>query len=96
MRKIQKKRYGDNAKGMIPKVKDFGSIIVADRKGNKKLYLYFVMQRYEKTLHQLFFNKKMSSYDIIDISIQMLKVLEIMHESGYVHNDLKLDNIMIG
>ena len=25
----------------------------------------------------------------------MVKALEILHESGYTHNDMKLDNIMI-
>ena len=30
------------------------------------------------------------------ITIQLLEKIRIMHKLGYVHNDLKLDNILIG
>lgn len=32
---------------------------------------------------------------MLDIAIQLLKSLEILHEFGSTHNDLKLENIMI-
>ena len=31
----------------------------------------------------------------MDIGIQILKAIEILHENGFTHNDLKLENIMI-
>ena len=38
----------------------------------------------------------MSIGTIIKIGIQLLRCLEIMHENGYIHNDLKADNILVG
>ena len=35
------------------------------------------------------------NFDALDIAIQLVKSLEILHESGYTHNDIKLGNIMI-
>ena len=37
----------------------------------------------------------MDLLDLLDIGMQIVKALEIVHESGNTHNDLKLDNIMI-
>ena len=31
----------------------------------------------------------------MDIGIQLVKAIEILHENGLTHNDLKLENIMI-
>ena len=31
----------------------------------------------------------------MDIGIQIIKAIEILHENGLTHNDLKLENIMI-
>ena len=32
---------------------------------------------------------------MLDIAIQVIKALEILHESGRTHNDLKMENIMV-
>jgi serine/threonine protein kinase len=37
----------------------------------------------------------MDTLDVLDIGIQLIKAIEILHENGFTHNDLKLENIMI-
>ena len=32
---------------------------------------------------------------MLDIGVQLIKALEILHESGNTHNDLKLENLML-
>lgn len=32
---------------------------------------------------------------MLDIGIQLVKAIEILHETGYSHNDLKLENLML-
>ena len=51
LRKIQKKKYPDE-KELIPKLYDYGSMIVKDKLGNKELWFYQVMPRYKQTLEE--------------------------------------------
>ena len=37
----------------------------------------------------------MDLLDIFDIGIQLVKAIELLHETGHTHNDLKLENIML-
>jgi hypothetical protein len=53
MRKIQKKKYGDTETALIPKLIDFGSLIILDKGGNQQLYFYQVLPRYNQTLEQV-------------------------------------------
>ena len=39
---------------------------------------------------------KLSLYTIYGITIQIIERLRVLHSYGFVHNDLKPDNIMIG
>jgi serine/threonine protein kinase len=41
-------------------------------------------------------NYALSKVSIYDLGIQLLKLLEQIHNAGYVYNDLKLDNILVG
>ena len=52
LRKIQKKKYADEGKGLIPRQYYFGSLIVTDEGFQKQLYFYSVMERYNQTLEQ--------------------------------------------
>ena len=37
-----------------------------------------------------------SEKTVLQIGIQLIDSLKIIHEAGYIYNDLKLDNIVIG
>ena len=39
---------------------------------------------------------KLSIHSVISIGIQLLNCLEKLHELGFVHNDLKPDNVLVG
>jgi serine/threonine protein kinase len=41
-------------------------------------------------------NKDLSIKSIIHLGMEVLKILQKVHSSGYVYGDLKLDNILIG
>lgn len=57
---------------------------------------YFVMPRYGTDLEN-FFNKggKLSKASIYYLGLVLLQLLEQIHTSGYIYNDLKADNIMV-
>ena len=40
--------------------------------------------------------KSLSTKSIIHLGIEVLKILEKVHSSGYIFGDLKLDNLLIG
>lgn len=59
---------------------------------------WVIMPRYGANL-ELYSEKmknKMSRMSILDIGLAMLTNLEATHSAGYVFNDLKLDNLMLG
>lgn len=41
-------------------------------------------------------NNHLSNASIFHLGLQILDILELVHKSGYVYNDLKPDNILIG
>lgn len=57
---------------------------------------YIVMPRYDIDLERLFqlYKRKFKLETVVTIGIQMIERLEIMHNCGLVHNDLKPQNIM--
>lgn len=56
------------------------------------------MPRFGLNLEQFFDqqNRNLSKSSIYSLGIQLLNILEQIHESGYIYNDLKLDNLLIG
>lgn len=40
--------------------------------------------------------EKLSLQSIYKLTIQLIERLRVMHELGYIHNDIKLDNILVG
>ena len=39
--------------------------------------------------------KQLSKPQILELGICMLKILECLHMCGYVHNDLKMENMLL-
>ena len=40
--------------------------------------------------------KDLSTKSILHLSMEILKMLEKVHSTGYIYGDLKLDNVLIG
>ena len=55
------------------------------------------MPRYGRDLFDYIHKEKvtLSSASIFNLGLKLLDILELIHSSGYVYNDLKLENIVI-
>ena len=55
------------------------------------------MPRYGKNLEEILLkrNKALTKSNIFHLALNLLNILELVHSSGFVFNDLKPDNIMI-
>ena len=67
-----------------------GSIRIRDKE-----YYFIIMKKLGKTLDD-YFNATFSISTVCQIGIKMLESLEKLHAIGRVHNDLKLQNILVG
>ena len=58
---------------------------------------YFIMPRYGQQLFDICIDNdsKLSKASIFEIGHKILSILEVIHESGFLYNDLKLHNILI-
>ena len=86
-------------KGII-KVLDFGinrDRAVAGRLEALPNSIFIVYEHVEKTLKSLWDNPRVnfSRQDIIQIGCELVDNVQRIHGTGYVHLDLKLDNILI-
>ena len=59
-------------------------------------YRFLILKRYQRDLHSLIKNKRVNPTSIPVIACQILDVLEHLHDQGYVHSDIKAENLMIG
>jgi serine/threonine protein kinase len=76
-----------------PEVVDYGLAMYKNQ-----LHAWVIMPRYGYNL-DLYCGKleyKLSNESILDIGKAVLFTLEATHKAGYVYNDLKLDNLMVG
>jgi len=57
-----------------------------------------IMPRYGNNLENYFasVNRRLSKISVASLGLSILDCLEKVHNAGFVYNDLKLDNIMIG
>ena len=55
------------------------------------------MKKLGKELSSMFFRqkKKMKKIDILKLGIQLIKIVESFHSLGYIHRDIKPDNILL-
>ena len=90
MRRISKHSTGKNC---CPQVVSYG---MAMQRG--ALMAWMIMPRYGQNLEYISYKMglKLSRQSIYDIGTAMLTTLESVHKAGYVFNDLKLDNLMVG
>uniref|UniRef100_A0A182WDS1 non-specific serine/threonine protein kinase n=1 Tax=Anopheles minimus TaxID=112268 RepID=A0A182WDS1_9DIPT len=59
-------------------------------------YRFLILKRYQRDLHSLIKNTRVNPKSIPVIACQILDVLEHLHDQGYVHSDIKAENLMIG
>lgn len=78
---------------LTPDALDYGMAIKGE-----KLYGWVIMPRYGRNIEQLFdkMDYKFSKNTIYKIGVAFLNSLQVTHKAGYVYNDLKPDNLMVG
>ena len=64
---------------------------------NSKLFGYYIIPQYDFSLEQYMNNKitMLKVNEILEIAIQVIRSLKILHSIGYTHNDIKPGNVMI-
>ena len=64
----------------------------------QKLMTYMIMPRYGKNLESYFeyLECKFNKVSVLDLGMALVTMLESMHQAGFIFNDLKLDNLMVG
>lgn len=64
---------------------------------NTKLFGYYIIPQYDYSLEHFMQDSEFcpSVSEILEVGIQMVKSLKILHSVGYVHNDIKPGNVMI-
>ncbi|CAD6998507.1 uncharacterized protein LOC101455040 [Ceratitis capitata] len=58
-------------------------------------YRFLVLQRFDRDLHSLIKNCRVHQKSVLTLAIQIVNVLEKLHDKGYCHNDVKAQNLMI-
>lgn len=58
---------------------------------------YIILPKYGDNLHNYYIEegKQISRVSSLDLGMRLLQILEQIHLSGYVYNDLKLENILV-
>ena len=58
---------------------------------------FFIIPRYGKSLQSIVRKQKesLNLSSVLNLGIHLLNILEAIHDSGLVYNDLKLDNILL-
>lgn len=58
---------------------------------------YYIMPRYGHNLQQILMDRQycLPNVSIFHVGLAILNVLELIHNSGLVFNDLKPDNILV-
>lgn len=59
-------------------------------------YRFLILPRYEYDLQSIIKNRLLDKKTVLIIAGQILDILEYFHDKGYVHSDIKAENLMIG
>ncbi|TMW43312.1 hypothetical protein DOY81_011609, partial [Sarcophaga bullata] len=62
--------------------------------GNAR-YRFLVLPRFDRDLHSLIKKCRVHQKSVLTLAIQIINVLENLHDKGYCHNDVKAQNLMI-
>ena len=97
-----KKTARDNMQINFPQIicKGFFSTGSEEDLDYEKHYM-FIMKEFGMTIEDYQLMSETGHFGVglnfgVQVAIQLLELLECVHESGYVYNDLKTDNLMIG
>lgn len=58
-------------------------------------YRFLVIPRFDRDLRSLIKHRKVDQKSLITLAIQILDVLEMLHDKGYCHSDIKAENLML-
>jgi serine/threonine protein kinase len=97
------KLQGEVLKHELGKLHATGQVLISDpvfmekqRSGPNTVWFYLVMDIHGKTLDH-FVEQLFGKVDrVLQIGIQTIDRLKVIHEAGLVHNDLKPDKITLG
>ena len=56
---------------------------------------FIIMRKYDLQLNDYFCSNEITIAIVLNIAKQLLLALQLVHETGFVYNDLKMENIMI-
>lgn len=59
-------------------------------------YRFLILPRYDFDLHSIINDRLLDKKTVLIIAGQILDVLQHFHDKGYVHSDIKAENLMIG
>ena len=104
MKKAEKEGAYDYPYSYVPQVVSKGMFIwerpgqPVNEDGEKPFMSFYVMPKYGRNLDSIFeqSDSLFSAKTVLMLGIKLLEILEKLHEAGYIYNDMKLDNILIG
>lgn len=60
-------------------------------------YRFLILPRFNYDLHSLLkVHKRLDQKNLLVVASQILDILQHLHDNGYVHSDIKAENLMVG